>query len=166
MNGAAIGALICTIFGGVWAIAGGTGLPKRSRIAAITFATVFTLLLVAFVFVRPEPAVRAGVFQGRVYGLSVAGEVLAIVIAVALLRWRRRRDLILPAVGLIVGLHFIGMWKAVGSPLFLAVAAAMSAVSLVAFLLPGWDRNGFSARQSVAGFGCAAILWIAALAIR
>lgn len=165
MHGIAAGALVCSVFGGVWGIAGSSGLPGRARTPVMAIAAAIALLLVVFVLARPIPAVEAVSFDGHIYGIAVAGEVVAIAIAVAVLRWRRRRDLILPAVGVIVGLHFIGMWKAFEMPLFLAVAFAMSAVSLFAFALPGTNARGFSARQSVSGFGCAAVLWIAALTV-
>ena len=166
MNGTLIGALICTVFGGIWAVAGTTGLPGRARVVALPLSGVAMLLIAAYVWFRPEARVQVGVFHGLVYSISVAAEAAAIAIAVVFLKLGRRSDLILPAVGLIVGLHFIGMWKATTLALFLVVAAAMSAVSLVAFLLPQDDGQGFSARRSVPGFGCAAVLWAAACAIR
>ena len=159
-----MGALIAAIFGGVWALAGSAGLAGRSRGTIMALCAAIAAMLIVFVLTRP-PTAAAGFFKPTIYGWSVAGEVIAIVLAVVLLRIRRRADFILPSVGLIVGLHFIGMWKAIGLVLFLAVAVAMSAVSLVAFFLPGRNAKGFSARQAVAGFGCAIVLWLAALAL-
>lgn len=163
MNGALIGTLICAAFGGVWAVAGATGLRRQAAAYGMTAGALIGLTIVVYAISHP-PAAASGLFDGRTYGLSVAAEAIAILLALAILRRRRRRDLILPSVGLIVGLHFIGMWMAMDAKLYLVIAAAMSAVSLVAFALPGRNPAGFSARQFVAGAGCAAILWAAALA--
>jgi len=62
----------------------------------------------------------------------------------------------LQALGVIIGLHFIGLWKASGMARFLGIAAAMTIVSLAACALPP------PLRDMVTGFGNALVLWIGA----
>ncbi|MFT3978805.1 MAG: hypothetical protein QM688_17115, partial [Sphingomonas bacterium] len=65
-------------------------------------------------------------------------------------------DYFLCAVGVIVGLHFIGLWRANGEARFLHIALAMCMVSIGAMLLPlAW-------RDASLGFGNALVLWVGA----
>lgn len=159
MTGAAIGALVGASFGGCWAIAGAFGLPKRMRPPVILLSLAVTAFLIARPFVEPLSGVPQGSFDATVYWIAVAAETAAILIAAIFLNVRGRKDLLLPVIGIIVGLHFIGLWQATRLLLFLGVAILMCAVSLAALLLRGYDANGVSPRQAVAGLGCAIVLW-------
>jgi hypothetical protein len=160
VNGAAIGAMVGAGFGGLWAVAGSLGLPGRARMPAIVLSLAVTAGLVAAAALAPGRSGGSGTFDGTVYGIAVAAESIAIAAAAALLR--QRRDLLLPAVGFIVGLHFIGLWKATALTLFLAVAGGMCAVSLGSLLLRQRGSAGFAPRQAAAGLGCAIVLWASA----
>jgi hypothetical protein len=70
-------------------------------------------------------------------------------------------DQLIPAVGVIVGLHFIGLWMATGSRRFLGIAAAMCAVSVFSASLPVAYAY-LDLRVAVCGFGNAIVLWIGA----
>jgi hypothetical protein len=160
VNGATIGSMVGAGFGGLWAVAGAFGLPVRARMPAIFLALAVTAGLIAASVSIPAPGGGSGIFDGAVYGIAVAAESIAIAVAAIVLR--RRRELLMPAIGFIVGLHFIGLWKATTLTLFLAVAAGMCAASLGSLLVPERSGGGFGARQAVAGFGCAVVLWAAA----
>lgn len=101
---------------------------------------------------------QSGGFNGKVYGIFVGFEVIAIVCAVILLNRLKAKQYLLPVIALIVGLHFFGMVPALRSTEFWWVGGAMCALSLVTiFALP---RESWT---PVVGIGCAVILWLSAL---
>jgi hypothetical protein len=78
---------------------------------------------------------RARFARGR-YLAAVALEFAALAtLATFLARWGRE-DVLWPAAGIIIGLHFVGLWWASGQRRFLNLAAAMTAVNAVALLVP------------------------------
>lgn len=101
-------------------------------------------------------------FRRRAYIIAVVLEVVAIAAASYLLRSHGLQDYFIPAVGVIVGLHFIGLWKATGTRRFLGIAAAMCVVSVVSMLLPH-AGGGLDVRDAVCGFGNALVLWSGAM---
>jgi hypothetical protein len=107
---------------------------------------------------------KAGTFRGQVYGVAVALEAVAIVLAVWSLRHLSLQHFLLPAIGFVVGLHFIGLWKATDMSLFRWVAGALCTICVVAVFSPGLIGNGgIDVRRVVAGLGCALVLWAAGL---
>jgi hypothetical protein len=65
-----------------------------------------------------------------------------------------------PAIGFIVGLHFLGLWKATDLRVFLWTALSMCLVCGLAAFLPGTTENGsVDVRRAVAGLGSALMLW-------
>jgi hypothetical protein len=90
---------------------------------------------------------------------------MGIVMAAWLLRHFSLSQFLLPAIGLIVGLHFIGLWRATDLSLFLWTAGALCIVCAVAAFLPGFTEiGGIDVRQVVAGSGCALVLWVSGAA--
>jgi hypothetical protein len=122
-------------------------------------SVLFSAGLIALLVLHPPTAPQSGTFRGDIYGIAVTAEFIAIILAVVALKWLHRKDLVYPVIGLIVGLHFIGMWKATDLKSFLALALGMSVISIVALFLPDMGRNGFSPRRTTVGLGCAAMLW-------
>jgi len=131
-----IPATIGLFFGGVWGLFGAQALPQDWRVAGIAGA--------------------GSLFRRRTYYVAVAFEVAAIVAANLLLPRLGLQAYALQALGVIIGLHFIGLWKASGMARFLGIAAAMTAVSLAACMLPA------PLRDMVTGFGNALVLWLGA----
>jgi len=76
------------------------------------------------------------------------------------LRSHDRQDVLLPVIGIIVGLHFIGLWLAWRRVQFLWLTGALVAINVLAMLLP-LTR---AARTMVSGFGSSASLLLAVLA--
>ena len=76
------------------------------------------------------------------------------------LRTHQRTDLLFPAIGVIVGLHFIGLWLAWRRQQFLWLTGAMVAINLVALLAPLSN----SGRLMLSGFGSSASLFIGVIA--
>jgi len=80
-------------------------------------------------------------------------EVAAILVAAVLLVRLDAPEAVMPAVAIIVGLHFLPLASSIGVPLYRATAAGLVAVGTIALFLP------FAARPPMIGFGAAAILW-------
>jgi hypothetical protein len=160
MSGADTGILVGVVIGGIWGAAGANGLPNRWRATGVALSLAITAGLIAAMFLVPRHGPATGTFRGGVYGVAVALEIVAILTAAAVLQRKRRRDLIAPAVGLIVGLHFLGLWAATGLIRFAWLALAMSGLCACALLIPT-RGNGYAARLAISGIGCALVLWLA-----
>jgi hypothetical protein len=161
MTGAAIGAILGMAFGGIWAIAGAMGLAPGWRLPVAVLAAAATVALIAapgFAHLHPT---ASGTFRGTIYGLWVGFEVVAIAAAAVVLNRCGRQDLLMPVIGIIVGVHFVGLWQATGLLRFVTIAVGVTAVCALSLLLPGHDADGMSARQVVAGVGTGLVLWLA-----
>lgn len=157
-----IGGTIGLFFGTLWCLLAALALPARFHIpvALAGFAIGAALILLLW---RTPPVAGSGtaMFRRRAYIVAVVLEVIAIGAASSILRSYGLRDYFIPAVGVIVGLHFIGLWQATGARRFLGIAAAMCVVSLASMLLPH-ASNGLDLRDAACGFGDALVLWIGA----
>jgi hypothetical protein len=157
-----IPATIGLVFGGLWFWLGATALPPVWRTLAGLAGALITLGLIVRLWRAPGPEdTGAGMFKRGAYFVAVALEVAAIYTASALLPKYGLQGYFIQAVGVIVGLHFIGLWRATGLARFLWIAGAMCAVSLLATLLPAaWE--GVDPRDAATGIGNALVLWIGA----
>ena len=156
MTGQQIGVLIGVIAGGGWALAGAASLRGALRVIAVIGSLGLSVLLGVATADLPSTAMTAR-FDGGIYGIAVTAETIAILGAVALLRRSARQDWLPPVIAVIVGLHFLGLWRATGSLVFVALAAGLCVVGIGGSLVPD------SRRLLVVGFGCAAALWAAAV---
>jgi hypothetical protein len=96
---------------------------------------------------------------GRLVGLWSAVEGLAVFVVANLLLNIGMTRLIWPAIGLIVGLHFLPLARGMARPIYYATAAGTIAASLIAMTLPGpWP-------QVFVGCAAALVLWATSLAI-
>ena len=96
--------------------------------------------------------------NGRIYGLFVTLEAVAIAIAVVWINRIGAKQYLIPVIAVIVGAHFFGMVSALHSNDFWWVGGAMCLLPLIAIsILPQtiWTP--------VVGIGCALILWLSAL---
>lgn len=159
MDGATIGALIGVAFGCIWGLGGASSLPRPWREWAMGISLGISLALV-IALVMPHAPRQSAAFRGRIYGIAVAFEVIAIFTTAWVLKSFCLPQFLLPALGFIVGLHFIGLWRATGLVLFLWTAIAMCAVCVFAAFLPTATRWGISPKAAVSGLGCAIVLWV------
>jgi hypothetical protein len=152
-----VGAVIVSAFAVLWTAAGARGLGRRW----------FVFLLAASILISAGIVIAAGhiqpphpiAFNAKAYNVSVAVEAVLIFCAIVFLRRAGRKDLLLPVISFIVGLHFFGMVWALDSNLYWWIGGAMCLLSLLALMfLPR------SYRMPTVGFGCAVILWFAAVA--
>jgi hypothetical protein len=155
MNGATIG----VVFGCAWGIAGATALLAPWHAWAIGSSIGISIVLVVALSLAQKRR-TSGTFRGRIYGIAVVFEVVAIVATIWLLKLFGLPHLLMPAIGFIVGLHFLGLWKATDLRVFLWTAVAMCLVCGIAAFLPSATANGnVDLRRAVAGLGCALVLW-------
>ncbi len=161
MSNANIGATVGAAFGCAWGIVGSLGLPPRFRTLSIICAVGISVALIIALVVHPSTL--RGKFRGGIYGVAIVFEVVAIIAGSIVLQRPGLQQLILPFVGFVVGLHFIGLWKATDLPLFLWIAAAMCLVCAVAAFLPSSSATGVDLRTAVTGLGSALVLWSSGL---
>ena len=161
MSNANIGAIVGAAFGCGWGIVGSRRLPPHFRTLGMIFAVGVSLaLIIALVL---HPSTLRGTFRGGIYGAAIAFEVVAILAGAIVLRRPALEHFIVPFVGFVVGLHFIGLWKATELPLFLRIATAMCIVCAVAAFLPTSSASGADLRTAVTGLGSAVVLWSSGL---
>lgn len=154
---------IGNFFGLLWAVVAMMAVPATWR-----WAAALALAVAGAAFVRRGWRARSasrraidGMFARRPYLLSVVLELAAIAAASTLLSRFGLQAFLLNVVGVIVGLHFIGLWKATGDRGFIFIAAGMTAVSALSFLIarpasfPGLP-------MAFLGIGNALVLWIGA----
>ena len=163
--GARASSLIGICFGGLWAIAGSLAYSGTTRSVLLLFAIVVTVGLI--LRVRRTPKVDESqnrIFHRRAYLIAVVLELLAIALSVVLLpRWGYERYL-LQAIGVVVGLHFIGLWKASQSSRFLLISAGMCILSAGSILVQP-KTAGLKTGDVLTGFGNALVLWIGASSV-
>jgi hypothetical protein len=153
----ATGAIIVAAFAILWVAAGTRQLGRVWFASLLLLALLISGLLIFAAGFIPYAA-RGGRFDGNIYGIFVALEAIAIVIAVVLLNRIRRKQYLIPIIAFIVGAHFFGMVPALHSNDFWWVGGAMCVLPLLTMsILP----HKFWA--PVVGIGCALILWLSAL---
>lgn len=153
----AIGAIIVASFALVWIAAGASQLDRRWFVTLLALAFLISGAIIFAAIRIPFERHSAG-FNGRIYGIFVMLEFIAIFIAVIFLNRTGRTEYLMPVIALIVGAHFFGMVPALRSNDFWWVGGFMCALPLATMsILPQkiWSP--------VVGIGCAMILWLSAL---
>lgn len=168
-QGSGVGAAICAGFAALWAVTGTRGWPApfAEVIYAIAFLVTALLLAGCVQLVsrarhlprRSDPAAarrRTGWFL-----LVVLLEIVAINVIVLTLAMHHLDAYQMPAIALVVGLHFFPLARVFAMPHYVLTGAVMTAASIggIALLVIGSD-----ARLCNTGvdFACAAILWTTA----
>ena len=148
-------------FAVLWLILGAAALPMPWRYLVGSAGLTAIGVMVWRAWRMDEP--RTGQFRMSRYRVAVIAEFAAIAITQLLLGRLRLTGYLLPAVGILVGLHFVGLWWAGGGERYLRLAATMTAIDAAALLLPA----GSAAMQATAGLGSAAALaWFAGTGVR
>lgn len=96
---------------------------------------------------------------GRVVGVWTAIEGVAIFLTANFLLNAHRADLLLPAIAIIVGLHFFGLAKGIPVRVYWATGAALTVVGAVALIAPPFHL------PLVTGILCALTLWFSGIAL-
>jgi hypothetical protein len=150
----AIGGLIGLAFGWLWLLIGATAAGEARLPIMIAGSLLFAAAAWRLIR-RGRPG--GGQFRLHYYIAAVVAEVVAIVFAQKWLIEDGREGLLFPVVGIIVGLHFIGLWAAWRRAQFLWLTAVMVAINAVALVAP-LSPDG---RILLSGFGSSASLLIA-----
>jgi hypothetical protein len=152
-----IGAIIVASFAVVWVVVGVREL-KRPWFLGLSIASLLISTGIIVAATRLPFGKHSGGFDGRIYGIFVALEVVAIVCARILLNRFDAKQYLIPVIAFIVGAHFFGMVPALHSTDFWWVGGAMCVLPLVTIIAApprAWSP--------VVGIGCAVILWLSAL---
>jgi hypothetical protein len=148
--------IVMSAFAAIWWM---TGAAQFGRGSLIMYAVgiVISGLMVAFGWRRrgPSAAREERKRRGRIVGIASAVEGAAIFAAVIVLVKLGRRDLIAPAVAIIVGLHFLPLARWFPAPIYYLTAALLIAVGMA-----GAAVQGLPARILTVGIGAAAALWL------
>ena len=145
------------VFAVIWVAAGASNFPRSKFVWLLALSILISAAIVFAAIWVPFGRHSAG-FNGRIYGIFVLFEGVAIACAVILLNRFRAKPYLVPTIAFIVGLHFFGMVPALQSNEFWWIGGTMCALSLLAvFILPQ------SAWTPSVGIGCAVILWLSAL---
>jgi hypothetical protein len=98
-------------------------------------------------------AAGTGTANQKILAWSIAGEMAGIVGGIVLGNVLSRPDLILPFIGLAVGLHFFPLAFAFRNRMLIATSLGISTVSVACLALHGQSRG------LLLGFGAGACLW-------
>ena len=151
-----LGAIIVSSFAIVWTAAGARTLGRRWSMFFILLSILISFgVIYAGAHIAPA---HPPIFNAKAYSTSVAVELVLILLAIVFLRKADRKDLLLPVISIIVGLHFFGMVAALGSNFYWWIGGAMCLWPIVTMSI--WPRNVWG---PVVGLGCAVILWSAAI---
>lgn len=163
LRGAAASITISAVFALVWGLNGSLALPGGWRFLALAVVVlvsgVFAFLALKFsreAAHAPAPTgkVPPNPFTTPAYRISLIAMIVAFPVAARLLSAAGLEDAIMPAVVIIVGLHFIGLVSAFRNAAFAWVAGAFCVLGGASLLLPA------ELRTPVLGLGCAVILWL------
>lgn len=153
------GAIIMSSFGAVFLASTFAWNWHVSGPALILPFLVSVAIAVAAVYVLRQPG-SGNVLSARAKRTLVwasTGEGIGIFVAINIVTNLHRPEWRLPAMVLVVGLHFLPIAYGAGFRVFYALAAALIAISLISFALP-MPFGG-----ELAGVGAATCLWIASV---
>ena len=176
LRGVAASTLISAVFALVWGVNGSLALPGGWRVVAVAVVVLMTLGMAAVSvrFYRKAARFPSGSgappknpFRTTAYRVSVVAMLIAIPVASRVLTLSGYGDAIMPAVTIIVGLHFLGLVRAFQSEIFAWVAGAFCVLGTVALFVPVQvgETGAPQLRYATLGLGCALILWLGVLPI-
>jgi hypothetical protein len=143
-----IGLLVGLGFALGWAVAGASNLPRIWRTLTFAMSVVITGVLGAL---SVHTRSKSGHFNGAICAVAVSAETLAIVVVSVLLNRRGNASLIAPLVAIIVGLHYIGLWKAMGAP-DVQRCHIIAGAGVRERMMPLLKQKSFHAKCAAAGF--------------
>lgn len=148
--------LVLSAFAAIWWV---IGAAQSGRGSPITYAVGIGIsgLIVVLDWRRGgRPAPREErKRRGRILGMASAVEGAAIFAAVIVLAKLGRRDLIAPAVAIIVGVHFLPIARWLPAPIYYLTAAMLIAIGMAGAGVPD-----LPVRVMTIGFGAATVLWL------
>ena len=132
----AIGAIIVACFAILWVAAGTSQLDRRWFLTLLALAIVISGASI-FSATRLPFGKHSGGLNGKMYGIFVTLEFIAILIAAVFLNRTGKTEYLMPVIAFIVGAHLFGMVPALRSNDFWWVGGIMCALPLVTmWILP------------------------------
>ena len=156
-----IGGSLGLFFAGLWSVLGALALQKPMQAPAMAVGLLLSAVLILRLWRLPNRADGGtAMFRRRAYAVAVVLEIAALYGVALLLPRYGLRSYFIPAVGVVVGLHFVGLWKAAGHARFLWIAAGMTALSLLSMAIPAAPLLvAANLRDAVCAYGNAVVLW-------
>lgn len=163
-------AIVIGFFATLWVYLGTASLGSIWNLA-LTVCALITSVIIGGILIRTgkpcgpsrEPSSR----DKAIYWGAVAFEGVGIPVSISLLRQNGLDDYILPAMALIVGIHFFALIAAFHTRLYLWTGGVMCVLALLGiFLVPGRLTLGshlIDPRALFVGIGCAVTLWVTQL---
>jgi len=153
------GIWVLNIMAFVWVAAGMLLTARPIWWLAVPAAVSAALLLWAQCAARDLPPPEGGEHVGRVVGIWSAIEGVAIFVTANVLVNLHRSDAVMPAIAIIVGLHFFGLAKGIPVRLYYATGAALVVVGAIAVVAPPWHM------PIALGVTAAVALWASGVAL-
>lgn len=153
------GALIMSFFGAVFvALTMSWQLQISGPLLALPFLGFALIALAAVLVIRlPGAGVTLPEKAEKAIMWATIGEGVGLFLAANFAINLHRQDLLLPAMALVVGLHFVPIAIAAAFRPFLALGGALILAAVAGFLI------GAPAGGEVAGFAAALALWVASI---
>jgi hypothetical protein len=172
-DGIVISAIITAVFAAIWFAMGVRSLDERLAWVLTGVGAIISIIIVLATISRSRSAQSSGaqappMFEPVSYGISVALMLIAIPLVSSWLRQTGHDDATMPAIAVIVGIHFFGLVWAFGLNRFWLIGGIMCGVAIATMLLlpPTLAWNAASSGQLAlwdlcVGVGCAVTLWSA-----
>jgi hypothetical protein len=156
---ALVGAAISGVFGGLWAVWGASGLDGAGRLALSVAGVVLGLAVAVPALVLARRAVAFGggsMFTTRAYRVTVALEVVALVVGNVLLGRAGLNAYVVAWTAFVVGVHFLVFGRAFDR-VFTVIGALMIGAAVLGVVV-GVAGGGDGAVMLVAGLLSALVL--------
>jgi uncharacterized membrane protein len=151
------GIWVLAIMAAVWAVAGIVVGQAPAWLTVVPVAISVVMLLWARRQSVGTGNPVEGDHVGRVIGIATAIEAIAIFVAANVLVNLHLPTLVMPAIAIIVGLHFAPLARWIPVPLYYWTGAGLVIVGLIAIVLPADDR------AIATGIASALVLWISCI---
>lgn len=156
------GPIILAVMGAIWAMVGldYAGVPPVWWAAPVVIAGAIVALVVQRSRGLVPPPAAEGRRIGRLVGIWSGVEGVAIFVAINVCINLQRPDWVVPAICVIVGLHFLPLARGLPVRLYYATGAAMTVLGLL-----GLADLTLLAPAMMVAFGAALLLWGTALRV-
>jgi len=166
LQGRAIGALVMTAFGAIWMISGAHALSLLTwemwLIVAVLTGLLCLVALQRLQAARRVPTTPATTSQSQSiqprrsrFGIVLTFEWVPIFLAAFILGRMGHTELILPAIAVVVGLHFIPLAMLFDFPLYYWTGGTFVLVAVASFAI-----GDPALRQAITCLGCGLSLWL------
>lgn len=177
LQGIAMRVTIRTIFGGLWGVVGSLFLPLPfGPVLALIFLAITARLFmmtsrwtkIAQQMLTPadhdmQQGMQANYpYRSRAYAFATQFELIGVPAAIILMVILRRFDAIVPAVAIVVGIHFFLLVQVFKTWRLAAIGAGMCCLAVLSLILPAsWTIGNqvIMLRGALVGIGSALILW-------